>query len=173
MKQLDRNFRWFEVTLKGPDMLPKQYIFRGLSNGEYRAATTKSSPIAGEEYILNQCVLDYAGDNELEGTSKVLLEEIRRVSGLDGSYQTLREAEEWLLDEDGRYEAVAVAMLAGITPTYMRNCDPSDRVKCMILGKFMFENTTGKTVDEAFAVEGPPTNIDEGMSAPMEPIPWG
>ncbi len=147
--ELDRNFRWFDVTLKGPDMQPKKYVFRGLTQGEQLAVASKATQYEAEEYILSSCVADYSS-NELQGTCLRLLELIHLRSGSDPERYIITETSNWLTHEDGLYEAAAISVLSGITPTYLRNCDPTDRMKCLLLGKIVFENMTGKTVEESF-----------------------
>jgi len=162
----ERDFRWFEVTLKGPDMKPKSYHFRCLSWGEWNAALTRETETEIDEFILKKCVKNYQPDVDLEGTCQTLLFHIKKLSGYDEDQLTLTQAENWILDPDGVYEAVGIAVL-GLNPTYLRNCDPLDRAKCLIVGKITFENMTGKTVEEGFVTVGdaPDAQMSQALEA--------
>ena len=154
----DKTFRWFEIKLKGPDLKPKIYHFRCLSWSEWMSAKTRESSVEMDEFILKKCVMNYSKDQEkpeLAGTCEMLLTHIKKLSGYDDDFLTMAQASDWMLDpEGGMYEAVASSVLGSVTPTYLRTCDPLDRMKCLILGKMVFENMTGKTVEEAFAANG-------------------
>lgn len=162
--QLDRRYRWFKANLLGPDRTRKDYIFRGMTSGELTIAGSKSGEFEAESFILSQCVLNYEEDKEWAGTAKALYDLIINISGIDSEARTLQEAQRWMHHEEGKYEAVAISMIPSCTPEIMRNCDPSDRAKYLLLGKFMFTSIYGKEVEELFGEQAPtPNNMDDAF----------
>ena len=154
----NREYRWFQGKLKGPDLKPRNYVFRGATQGEWNAASSRSNPYDFEMYILNKCVKDFQGEIELEGTSRKLFETITALSGKDGTDNLLNEASAWLLSDEGKYEAAAITVISGLNPEYFRSCDPSDRMKLLLLGKILFEQFIGTSVEEAFVEKQPVGN---------------
>lgn len=168
---LDRNYRWFTVTLLSPDRTKKQYIFRGVTKGEMMAAGSKSGGVAAEDFILERCVLNIEDLSiEWAGTCQCLLEQIYNISGLDSEERTVQEAVAWIQDpEEGKYEAVAVALIPGCTPAILRTCDPSDRAKYLLVATFMYRSLYGREVEELF--NGPSSNDIESGYVGADPIP--
>jgi hypothetical protein len=155
-KQLDRKFRWFTVKLKGPDsksLVP--YTFRGLTQGELVAAGTKPDKDSAEDYILKTCVVDWNAENQLSGTTLFLLEKIKNISGLDDEGKPFNEAVDWMTSDDGKFEALAIALIPNCSPEVLRNCDPSDRAKYLLIGKVQYETMYGRPVGEAFGALAP------------------
>jgi hypothetical protein len=147
---LDPKFRWFKVKLGGPDQQPKEYFFRSMTVNEQRNATAKKDPLKQEEYILLQCVQPKCDWSvELLGTSKKLVEEISRISGLlEGKNPPFDEAVEWMNSVDGKIEAVAISMVAGLNLDILHNCDRYDYAKWLLTGKFMYESIFGRSIAE-------------------------
>jgi len=170
---LDRRYRWFKVNLLGPNRERKDYVFRGMTSGELTIAGSKEGEFEAESFILSQCVVNYNEDIEWAGTSKTLYDLIMNISGLDEDCRTLREAQKWMHHEEGKYEAVAISMIPSCTPEIMRNCDPSDRAKYLLLGKFMFTSIYGKEVDELFGEAATaPNNLEDAFfTNPEVPTP--
>ena len=153
---LNRNFRWYSTKLLGPDGKSKLYRFRPMCQSEEYAWRTKQNEYASEEYVLTNCVLEYEGDVEYTGTTKTLVDLVIKASGVGDHENTLLDnAVQWMSDPYTVNEAVACAMMSGITPTYLRTCDPQDRMSCIILGRALwsvYEQTTGVTLEEVFQV---------------------
>lgn len=174
---LDRKFRWYRIKL-GPPKSKKYYYFRGLTANELRIAGTKPSKFEAENYILDTCVQNIKRPviEEFGGVASKLLMEIYRVSGLDETGETFQEAVSWMMSPEGRVEAIAVSMIPSLTLQELRNCDPHDYAKYLLLAKFQFENTTGMTVEEAFGVnangitETPESPVGFGQMIPPEPV---
>ena len=151
--ELDKKYRWFAITLKDSSYRPKEYIFRAITRREFLASRTYENEFAQQEYFLKTCVANYVGD-ELQGTCERIISEIVKLSGIDGDDLTLvSELQAWMDDEEGVNEAIAIIMINGITPDYLDNADPVDRLKCLLLGRKMFQvftMQTGVTMEDLF-----------------------
>lgn len=169
MLGLDRRYRWYRIVLMGPDRSPTPYVFRGVTRGELVASGSRQTAVEAEDYLL-QCSCPTISDlgSEWAGTCKALLQQIYRVSGLDDEGLPYKEAIAWLNDEEGKYEAVAVAMVPGCSPEILRTCDPSDRARFLLIGKFMYETIYGRPIEEAFT--GSSGGGQGGVVGP-EPMP--
>lgn len=148
--ELSRKYRWYKIELLDKDRKPSIFIFRGMTADEIRIAGTKKDGSSAEDYVLESCVLDVGPVGEmLGGSSRTLLENIYKVSGLTEEASPIAEALEWIQSDEGTAEALAVSMIAGLTVEILRTCDPHDRAKYLILGKFMFESIYGVEAKDA------------------------
>lgn len=158
---LDRKYRWYRARLKGPDFELQDYVFRGLTADERRKLGELPDTADWERYILERCVLgDRDWSRELVGTAKSVLLNIYRHSGmveevysLTGEIEDNRpllEALKWIEHDEGKMEALAVAMVPGLTVDMIRHADEYDRLRYLIIGKFVYETLYGRPAEEAF-----------------------
>lgn len=172
-KDLDKRYRWYKVELIDEWGKPQTYVFRGVTSGELRRSGAYASEVESETFILTQCVLpERDWSSAPAGVSKILLEKIYRVSGLDGTSYPFEEALHWMQTEAGALEAAAVSMISGLTIESLESADPAARAKYLAMGKFMFETLYGVSVFEAFKPEKPGkptvTGAPKGVLPPGE-----
>lgn len=169
-KDLDKRYRWYKVELINEWGKPQTYVFRGVTAGELRRSGAFASETESETFLLNQCVLPESDwSNGLAGVSRILLEKIYRVSGLDGTSYPFEEALHWLKTDSGALEAAAVSMISGLTLEHLESADPAARAKYLAMGKFMFETLYGVSVFEAFKSDKPAQTPVPGVQQPGVP----
>lgn len=167
-KDLDKRYRWYKVELIDGWGKPQTYVFRGVTAGELRRAGAYASETESETFILNQCVLpEMDWSTGPAGVSRIILQKIYRVSGLDGDESPFEEAVHWLQTDSGALEAAAVSMISGLTLEHLELADPAHRAKYLAVGKFMFETLYGVSVFDAFK----PGDKKQAAGVPGAPPP--
>lgn len=163
---LDSRFRWYKISLLGPDTKPKEYIFRGLTANELRKAGLRPDKDVAENFILATCVVNLESlDVELGGTCIQLLNNIYVISGVTEEGRPYQEAATWIESEQGKMEALAISVIPSLTLELLRNCDPADYARYMMLGKFHYESMLGQPAANAFGT------VENGLIPPDPVVP--
>lgn len=148
---MDPRYRWFQIVFHSkygaPDLV---FHFRGFTVAELRRAGGRPTAFEAEVFLLQQCVAEFDLDSVEHSVSERLLQEIYHVSGWNEHGAPYRAAHEWIQDETGSLEAAAICMIPGLTLQELDTCDPHDRAKYLIMGKWLFETLYPTTVEQAF-----------------------
>ena len=110
---------------------------------------------------------DYNWEYSLAGVVTSLFEVVWNLSGMsqeEGSYlnKYVNEATEWLMDTQGKQEAISLACVPGLTLELLHGADPPDYVKYLWLGQFACEAIFGIPVDKLLS----PPPVAKGPSDP-------
>jgi len=164
-------YKYYKIVLLDSKLrTPKDYVFRGLTAAELRRAGLKASTYEAENYILETCVQGEENwETALCGVVQKLLKEIYRISGVDAEGSIYNDAIEWIQSETGSLEAVAVALVPGLTLEHLHNCDPFYYCRYLTLGKFQFESLYAIPISEAFKLQEntPQTGVGTTTNIPF------
>lgn len=154
-------YRKYKIKIKD-----RTFVFRGLTQKEIRTAARKKGGDV-DLYILRTCVEgDYNWDEEHAGVTNRLLTEIYRVSGLDEAGEPANEALEWIKSPGGRIEAIALAVIPGLTLDILDNCDPHDYARYIIATKFVLARLYGLMLEDVIDLQ----NQQEGVNPGALPV---
>lgn len=102
----------------------------------------------------------YDWENNLAGIITNLFSKVWDVSGADANGQYLtayaQEATDWLMDTQGKQEAISLACVPGLTLELLHNADPPDYIKYLWLGQFACEAIFGIPIDRLLTPPPPP-----------------
>jgi len=149
---VDPRYRWFCITFRAKTgNKTASFVFRGFTGAESRRAGGQHTAFDSEVFLLKCCVPNIDLDAVEYNICSRLLKEIYHVSGWNEHGAPYKLAAEWIQDETGSLEAAAVCMIPGLTLQELDTCDPQDKAKYLIMGKWLFESLYQCKVEEAFS----------------------
>lgn len=146
-----------------------EFVVRGLNRFEvltlYRRFSESTAILEIEACKLATSEpVNYDWENNLAGIVSNLFSVVWDISGSDanGSYigNYVKEANEWLMDTQGKQEAIALACVPGLTLEILQKSDPPDYIKYLWLGQFSCQAIFGIDVERLLSPP-PPQKSDQ------------
>ena len=160
---MDPRYRWYRVELTTTSAVYKEdgkfkygtraFVFRCITAGEHRISQDMDEE-EGKLYVLRHCakpekaVDGYIWENELYGSSEMMLKVIYRASGLDEDMVTYQDAKEWWDSPLGKMEWMAVGFIPSCNFEHLYSCEQFLYARYLLSGQMMFELTTRQSAND-------------------------
>lgn len=154
---LDRQYRWYKINLRGANCKYRDYYFRGATAGEVKVAGAFETATEAEDFLLKNTVLHLEDPQaELAYTMERLYAEIcKRSALLTEDNLPFQDALNFLKSDIGKIESAAVITVPSLDLCKLHNADPTHYSVYLLLGRYLFESLYGVPVEQAFQLDSP------------------